>query len=77
MLARDCEVRLAAAAQQPVGRIVSERSEEYMVPNGNQMHERPVAQGGLRRVLWGFGLGAVLGLIGGLLSPRPGGPRRS
>lgn len=48
-----------------------------MVPNGNQMHERPVAQGGLRRVLWGFGLGAILGLVGGLLSPRPGGPRRS
>lgn len=77
MLAYDREVRLAAAAQQASGRIDSDRTEEPVVPDGRDMPERPEAPGGLRRVLWGLGLGAILGLIGGLLSPRPGGPRRS
>ena len=43
---------------------------------GSQAAARPMAPGGLRRVLWGFGMGAVLGFLAAVLSPRPHGPRR-
>ncbi|HEX9767458.1 MAG TPA: hypothetical protein VGA36_11905 [Nitriliruptorales bacterium] len=47
------------------------------MPPENPTPDGTVAPGGLRRVLWGLGLGALLGFVAAALSPRPGGPRRT
>ncbi|MDX1511074.1 MAG: hypothetical protein R3249_06990 [Nitriliruptorales bacterium] len=49
---------------------------ERPATTGGAGEARAVAPGGVRRVLWGLGMGAVLGFVAAALSPRPDGPRR-